>query len=67
MYLDAYGAKKQVDVEPLDVIPCLLKDTVHLSNCQRPVFSLGVSQHLHQITILMGKCLAQLVIEVTRE
>ena len=34
---------------------CPLKTVDTIGNCQRPVFSLGVSQHMHKITYL-GKC-----------
>ena len=34
----------------------LIKDTGHyIGNCQRPVFSLSVSQHMHKITNLLKK------------
>ena len=33
-------------------ISCSFKGTGHFGNCQRPVFSLGVSQHMHKITNL---------------
>ena len=37
------------------LLPCrtfFLKTTDTIGNCQRPVFSLGVSQHMHKITNL---------------
>ena len=44
----------------------ILKALDTFGNCQRPVFLLGVPQHMHKITNLR-KILAQLVFEFARE
>ena len=36
----------------LNDIGVILKTVDTIGNCQRPVFSLGVSQHMHKITNL---------------
>ena len=43
----------------------LLKAVDTIGNCQSPVFSLGVSQHMHDITKLV-KILTQLLVKVAR-
>ena len=43
----------------------LLKKLDTIGNCQRPLFSLGVSKHMHKITNLV-KIWAQSVVEVAR-
>ena len=50
MRLTALHLLRMIDL----FISSFLKDTRHYSigNCQRPVFSLGVSQHMHTITNL---------------
>ena len=44
-----------------------LKTVDTIGNCQRPVFSLGVSQHMHKITNLWKFELNKLVIHLVRE
>ena len=54
-------------VPPVVMLATLsLKGRYTFSNCQRPVFSLGVSHHNHKITNMV-EILAQSVIKVARK
>ena len=56
----------QYTVEKYKKYPNPLKTLDTIGNCQRPVFSLGVSQQVHKLINKPVKIWAQLVVKVAR-